>query len=660
MNKRFLSVIPLVLLLCSFFVACQPVERGTQEQTPLAANPEDVLLFLGNKNIAPVVYLDGNTPSGVAIDIVNALAKHISQPIEIQVMDWSEAQSLVANGEADALIQINPTEERKKIYDFSDTFLMSEFSIFTRTERTGIIGLSSLQGLRVGVEKGGLPQKVLEEDNTILLTVIPNFIDGFKQINDGSIDAIVVDYRVGSYIIAENNIRNIKVTGSPITTSNSSIAVKKGNTELLNEINNALRIIKSDGTYQKILDKWKPTEVVFLTHEQITDRIYQVSLFIVLVLFLIAIAWVLVSRKEITRRKASEEKVKDQYFTLRSIIDRENALIFSIDRKYLYTSFNTEHASVMKEIYGAEIEIGHSIFEFMTVIEDREKAKSNLDRALSGEQFVDEAYSGEEQRSRHFFEVNHCPIKNETGEVIGAAVLSYDVTERKLTEETLKESERKFRNIFDNVVDGLYLLDVTEDGKFRTIEVNPALERITGIPRSQSVGKTQEETVPEEVARQVNAKYRRCVEAGYPIEEEAELELPSGRHIFHSILVPTCDDTGRISRIIGISRDITERKQMEEALRESEHRYREIFENSSDILFLLEVTEDGHFRNLDENRAFEKATGLTGEQLNGKIIEETVSDETTRIVNALYHRCVDTGEVIDEEVEFILPIGKQV
>ncbi|MHB8136434.1 MAG: PAS domain S-box protein, partial [Anaerolineaceae bacterium] len=500
--------------------------------------------------------------------------QHIQQPIEIKAMDWSEAQALVANGEADALIQINPTEERKIIYDFSDTFLVSEFSIFISTERTGISGCSSLRGLRVGVENGGLPQQVLQKDNKILLTIIPNFVEGFKQINDGSLDAIVVDYRVGSYIIAENNIRNIKVTGSPIATSNSSIAVKKGNTELLNEINNALQIIKSDGTYQKILDKWKPTEVVFLTQEQITKRVYQVTLLIVFILFLITIAWVLASRKEIARRKASEEKVKEQYFTLRSIIDRENALIFSVDRNYLYTSFNNEHAAVMKEIYGAEIEIGHSILEYMSVIEDREKAKCNIDRALAGEQHVDEAFSGEEQRARKFFEVTHCPIKNETREVIGAAVMSHDVTERKQTEETLRESERKYHDIFNNVVDGLYLLDVTEDGHFRTIEVNPALERMTGIPRSQSVGKVQEEIVPEEVARQVNAKYRHCVEAGQPIEEEVELELPSGRHIFHSTLIPASDETGRISRIIGISLDITERIHAEKELRISEERYR--------------------------------------------------------------------------------------
>lgn len=139
-----------------------------------------------------------------------------------------------------------------------------------------------------------------------------------------------------------------------------------------------------------------------------------------------------------------------------------------------------------------------------------------------------------------------------------------DITERKQAEEVLRESQQRYRDIFDNTLDGLYLLEVTNDGHFRTIEVNPALEQATGISRSQSIGKTQEEIVPEGPARLVNEKYRRCVEAGQPIEEELELELPSGRHVFHSTLIPARDETGRVNRIIGISRDITELKLAEQ------------------------------------------------------------------------------------------------
>ena len=99
-------------------------------------------------------------------------------------MDWLEAQALVARGEADALIQINQSEDRNEIYDFSDSLLESQFSIFTRTNKMGISGLSSLRGLRVGVESGGLPQQLLEEIPQIQLTIITSFLEGFKPLNE--------------------------------------------------------------------------------------------------------------------------------------------------------------------------------------------------------------------------------------------------------------------------------------------------------------------------------------------------------------------------------------------------------------------------------------------------------------------------------------------
>lgn len=175
--------------------------------------------------------------------------------------------------------------------------------------------------------------------------------------------------------------------------------------------------------------------------------------------------------RDITERKWSEEALKQQYSTLRGIIDSANALIFSVDRQYRYTSFNKGHADVMKAIYDADIKIGQSILDYMTVTEDREIAKRNLDRALTGEHLIEEAYSGEELRYRLYFQVSHSPIRTEEGPVIGVAVLSHNITERRQAEDELK----KYRDHLEELV------------TTRTMELEKAREAAEVANRAKSI-----------------------------------------------------------------------------------------------------------------------------------------------------------------------------
>lgn len=73
----------LMAVIAAIAVAASAKPAGPPAEASNAAS----LLFLGNQNITPVVYLDGTTPSGVAVDLVRALGKHISQPVEIRAMD---------------------------------------------------------------------------------------------------------------------------------------------------------------------------------------------------------------------------------------------------------------------------------------------------------------------------------------------------------------------------------------------------------------------------------------------------------------------------------------------------------------------------------------------------------------------------------------------
>ena len=162
------------------------------------------------------------------------------------------------------------------------------------------------------------------------------------------------------------------------------------------------------------------------------------------------------------------------------------------------------------------------------------------------------------------------------------------------------------------------MLEVTPDGRFRNLDVNPAFEKSVGMSRSELVGKFIEESVPEETAKIVIAKYRKCVEAGTPINEEATLDLPSGLRYYHSTLIPMRDGSGRIYRIVGITRDITERKSYEQAIEESRTQLRGLAAKN-------EKVREEERKYIAREVHDELGQILTGLQLNISVMEHLVA-----------------------------------
>jgi ABC-type amino acid transport substrate-binding protein len=333
LRRLWVAACALALVVIAF---CAPASAATAAPGVTASAPASPatngsLVFLANENLAPVAYLDHGVPSGLAIDLTRTMAARMPQSVQIRVMDWAQAQALVASGRADALIQINPTPERRKVYDFSDPFLESHFAIFVRENGPNVSDVASLRGLRVGVEAGGLPQQVLAADGHIRLTIVPSFPAAFRMLAAGRIDAVVVDYRVGMYVLATNGIRGIRVAGDPIGTTYSAIAVRKGDTRLLDAINKALRSIKADGTYDQILRKWATTDVVFETQGQIDRRFYSTVIAVLLVLLLSTLAWGLILRWQMRRRRFAQEALRAS----QSLYEREHRIADTLQQAIL-------------------------------------------------------------------------------------------------------------------------------------------------------------------------------------------------------------------------------------------------------------------------------------------------------------------------------------
>ncbi|MCX6269119.1 MAG: ATP-binding protein [Bacteroidetes bacterium] len=141
--------------------------------------------------------------------------------------------------------------------------------------------------------------------------------------------------------------------------------------------------------------------------------------------------------------RMSEEKYRNDFMFQRSILESPiDIIIFALDKNYCYTEFTKFHAETIKKIWGRDIEIGMNMLDVISNPGDRQKAKNNFDRALSGEYFVLSEEYGDKNLSRTFYEDYYSSIKNSDEVIVGISVFVIDITGRKLAEnEILKLNE---------------------------------------------------------------------------------------------------------------------------------------------------------------------------------------------------------------------------
>ncbi len=193
------------------------------------------------------------------------------------------------------------------------------------------------------------------------------------------------------------------------------------------------------------------------------------------------------------------------------------------------------------------------------------------------------------------------PILDSSGAVIGAIQAICDVTERRQVELALKESEQKFRLLFESSGDGSLMM---EDGRY--IDCNASALRIAGLSdRSQLLGKRPMDFATEKQPDGLDSATKSLLmiaiaqEKGFHQFEWAR-QRPDGSEVLIDVMLTAIPMQGK-KLLLATWRDLTERKRAEEALRESEERYRILFENATEGIF--QSTPEGRFINVNPSLA---------------------------------------------------------
>ena len=178
--------------------------------------------------------------------------------------------------------------------------------------------------------------------------------------------------------------------------------------------------------------------------------------------------------------------------------------------------------------------------------------------------------------------VTKVPLRDENGKAVGLVGISRDITERKQAEEALARERLLLRTLIDNLPDGIY----AKDTACRKTLVNPAdLKNLCCKSEAEALGKSDFDFYPRDLAEKFYADDQNVLQ-GQPVinREEYVLDEKGEKRWLMTSKLPLRDQNGKIVGLVGVGRDITHRKQAEEALRQSEERLREVMQHTHCIL----------------------------------------------------------------------------
>jgi len=320
-----------------------------------------------------------------------------------------------------------------------------------------------------------------------------------------------------------------------------------------------------------------------------------------------------ISHRDITERKQAEKEVQALKTQMEFILGATKTGLDIVDAKFNIHYIDPE----WKKVYGDYA--GHKCYQYFmdrnTPCPDCGVVKALQTKSIT---VTEEVLPKEKSRP---IQVTTIPFQNDAVEWLVAEV-NVDIAERKRAEEALRENEKRYRSYVYNAPYGVFVAD--ENGKY--LQVNPMACKITGYDESELLHMSIPDLLPSDMQ---DSGFRHFLEVqadGYAFSEIPFLTKNGERRIW-SVTATKLSET----RFIGFVEDITERKLADEALRESEERFRRMTEQLVDVLFMTDNQGVITYISPSVSSVF----GWPSEEMIGRAFEEFLpQDEIPRAMQA--------------------------
>lgn len=273
----------------------------------------------GNSGYPPYEFLDkeGNA-TGFTVDLLRSIAEIMGMKVEITVGEWARMHDALLGGTIDMTLGMSNSDDREKVFDFASPHTIVQHAIFARKESPVVNSLEELRGKKVLLHRNGIMHERLKKlgfEKDLVFTDTP--AGALRLLASGEHDYAVVALLPGMYIIRENKLDNLVPVARNVASFRFSFAVREGNSELLSHLNEGLAILKKNGQYQAIYDKWLG---VLEPHRVPWDKVLQYGAMTLVPLLLLLTDTVLWSR---TLQRKVEQRTEE---LAQQVTEKEQAL----------------------------------------------------------------------------------------------------------------------------------------------------------------------------------------------------------------------------------------------------------------------------------------------------------------------------------------------
>lgn len=419
----------------------------------------------GDRAYPPYEYLDDQgRPAGFNVDLFREVCEVMGLRCEVSLGPWSEVRTQLETGKIDALMGMFQSPERARLVSFSSPHMQVSYSIFV-PQGSPISGPEDLRGRRVLVEEGDIMHDYLRTSGlSAQIMTVTDPADALRGLSAGRHDAALLARLQTLYLMDKMGIRNVVPVGRPIQTRAYCFAVRKESTELLAQLNEGLSILRGNGRYDEIYQKWFGRVERHTTLGELlwAGRWYLVG---VLALVLAILAWNLALRRQVRaktlrvyeeleeRRQAERELFRAKAVLEASFEQTPTPMILLSLPEGVLRVVNPACLGVFG-ITESSLLVGKSLaevhLEWENLYPDGTPVMPEdlpLTRAMLGERVINEELRVRRRDgSESWLLVSGGPILGAEGETVAALIVCADMTERRRDEAARQVLEAQVRH----------------------------------------------------------------------------------------------------------------------------------------------------------------------------------------------------------------------